>query len=55
MSMAPILEALGKAMELVKKLRSLGLAIKYLDLGGGLGITYHKENPPLPKKCAGPE
>jgi len=52
LEMDPILEALARILGLVKKLRGMGLSIKYLDLGGGLGITYHKENPPLPKQYA---
>ena len=50
--MGPIVEALTRLVELVVELRGLGLDIKYLDLGGGLGITYQKENPPLPKEYA---
>src|SRR3989304_6154247 len=39
-----------KVTELLKKLRSQGVDIKYLDMGGGLGITYDTEEPPHPSR-----
>jgi diaminopimelate decarboxylase len=33
-------EAIGKMLDLVERLRSRGLAISHLDLGGGLGVAY---------------
>lgn len=48
----PIVEALTSLIELVVRLKNLGLEIKYLDLGGGLGIVYRDEEPPLPKEYA---
>lgn len=39
---SPILEAMDKVLELVAALRSAGHPIDHLDLGGGLGIAYHK-------------
>jgi diaminopimelate decarboxylase len=36
----PILEAADKVLLLVERLRSKGLAIRHLDLGGGLGVRY---------------
>ena len=38
---APILEAMDKVLELVAALRAAGHPIDHLDLGGGLGISYH--------------
>ncbi|MFO8058438.1 MAG: diaminopimelate decarboxylase [bacterium] len=49
---SPFVEALMRLMELVQALRQEGLDIRYLDLGGGLGITYFDEKPPLPKEYA---
>lgn len=46
----PFIDALQKIKDLLKKLRSEGLEIKYLDMGGGLGITYDTETPPHPSK-----
>lgn len=46
----PFLEALGKIILFVDKLKELGIEIKYFDLGGGLGITYNEEQPPHPSE-----
>jgi diaminopimelate decarboxylase len=44
----PFVEAVAKLRELIAVLRGRGFDIRYLDLGGGLGITYDAEDPPLP-------
>jgi diaminopimelate decarboxylase len=44
---APFAEAGEKVAKIVKDLRANGIALKYLDLGGGLGIPYQEE-PPSP-------
>ncbi len=49
---SPFVDALRKLQELIKKLGEVGIAITYLDLGGGLGITYEEEVPPHPKEYA---
>ena len=49
-TVAPFLEALAKVLNFYHDLTGLGLAIRYLDLGGGLGITYNAEEPPHPKE-----
>jgi diaminopimelate decarboxylase len=46
--LAPILEAVDRLRELIGVLRSEGLDIRYLDIGGGLGIPYDDETPPPP-------
>lgn len=51
-STAPLVEALTKLVQLIAQLRALDFNIRYLDLGGGLGITYHQETPPLPDEYA---
>ena len=48
--LSPFADALKKTKELIAKLRSEGIDVKYLDIGGGLGITYDKEAPPHPSK-----
>jgi diaminopimelate decarboxylase len=48
----PFVEAIKRVKELVLKLRAEGIAIAYVDLGGGLGITYHQEEPPHPQEYA---
>lgn len=40
MDPAPLLEAAGKMLGLVERLRAKGFVIKELDLGGGLGVPY---------------
>ncbi|MBS3920276.1 MAG: diaminopimelate decarboxylase [Deltaproteobacteria bacterium] len=48
----PFVEALKKLKSLVDDLRREGMEIRYLDLGGGLGITYNDEEPPHPYEYA---
>src|SRR5512139_73104 len=48
----PIIAALKKLKQLVETLRREGIEIRYLDLGGGLGITYEDEEPPHPVEYA---
>lgn len=36
----PLLESADKALALAARLRARGFAIRYLDLGGGLGVPY---------------
>ncbi|MBE0557696.1 MAG: diaminopimelate decarboxylase, partial [Proteobacteria bacterium] len=50
--LSPFIDALGRLKELVGRLREEGIAIRYLDLGGGLGITYDQEMPPPPVEYA---
>jgi len=46
----PFIDALAKTKKLLSSLRGEGLDIKYLDMGGGLGITYDTEEPPHPSR-----
>lgn len=48
----PFVDALEKTASLVGRLREQGTNIRYLDVGGGLGITYKDEEPPLPDEFA---
>jgi diaminopimelate decarboxylase len=43
---SPFAEAAGKTAAIVKRLRAAGIALRYLDVGGGLGIPYQEEPPP---------
>lgn len=47
---SPFLNALDRLKQLYIDLRRLGLNIRYLDIGGGLGITYSEEEPPHPQE-----
>jgi len=49
---SPFVEALRTLKKLVMELQGRGIALRYLDLGGGLGITYKKESPPQPQQYA---
>jgi len=56
-SVAPFVDALAKVREyldrvLAGEMKKEGAQIRYLDLGGGLGINYHDETPPLPHDYA---
>lgn len=44
----PFVEALEKLLDYVEQLQGSGVVVRYFDLGGGLGITYNDEMPPLP-------
>ncbi len=47
--LAPFVEAIGRLRTLLDELGQDGLQLRYLDLGGGLGITYSDETPPDPQ------
>ncbi len=49
---APMRAALSKVAGLYRTLREQGHALEYLDIGGGLGITYAEETPPSPHEYA---
>ena len=51
-SISPFVDALKKLKDLIEQLTRLGMRIDYLDLGGGLGITYDNESPPPPADYA---
>jgi diaminopimelate decarboxylase len=56
-SVGPFVDALSRVREyldrvLVGYLRKEGANIRYLDLGGGLGIQYKDEEPPRPEEYA---
>lgn len=50
--LSPFLEALERLSELVNQLKEENFNIRYVDLGGGLGITYNQEVPPHPSEYA---
>lgn len=49
---SPFVDALKNILLLIDKLSSYGLNIQYLDVGGGLGICYRYEEPPVPEDLA---
>jgi len=48
----PFQEALASLKMLVDEIKKMGIDIRYLDMGGGLGITYDDESPPHPREYA---
>jgi diaminopimelate decarboxylase len=48
----PFVDALKRIISLVELLKSQGTDIRYINIGGGLGITYADEKPPHPKDLA---
>jgi diaminopimelate decarboxylase len=48
-TLEPFAQAFARLRAFVEELRGAGFVIKTLDLGGGLGIPYGKEQPPLPQ------
>lgn len=40
---APFIEALERALELVEKLKSENILVEHLDIGGGVGVSYDDE------------
>jgi diaminopimelate decarboxylase len=49
---SPYVETLKRLRLLIGRLEQIGISIRYLDLGGGLGISYHEEAPPHPREYA---
>ncbi len=44
----PIADSLARLAELIDGLREDGIRLRYLNVGGGLGIRYCEESPPSP-------
>ena len=49
---SPFVETLRKLKLFVEQLSEKGIEVAYLDLGGGVGITYDGEEPPHPQEYA---
>ncbi|NOY83489.1 MAG: diaminopimelate decarboxylase [Nitrospirae bacterium] len=48
----PFVDALALIAKLIEALRAENMDIRHWDIGGGLGITYDEESPPLVKEMA---
>ncbi len=46
---SPFLAAVDRVLALVAALQQAGIELEHIDLGGGLGIRYRDEQPPLPQ------
>ncbi|MBF0471514.1 MAG: diaminopimelate decarboxylase [Gammaproteobacteria bacterium] len=51
---APFAAAMERVIALVDQLAEEGIVLNHIDMGGGLGITYGDEAPPLPGDYAAP-
>lgn len=47
---APYVQALDRVLDLVLALRTEGVELAHVDVGGGLGIRYEHEQPPQPQE-----
>ncbi len=45
----PFEDALNRVLEFVIELQNQGIVLQHIDFGGGLGVRYKNETPPLPK------
>lgn len=52
LNLAPLAEAVLRVRSLYEDLSAQGIILEHLDLGGGVGIRYHEENPPSPADYA---
>lgn len=50
---APFVKAVKKVLEFLSVLKKDGIALEYLDIGGGLGIIYKDEQPQTAQDFAG--
>ncbi|MGY2398494.1 diaminopimelate decarboxylase [Pseudomonas sp. SDO5271_S396] len=46
-SLAPFLDALDRLLALIDRLGECGIYLHHIDLGGGVGVRYSDEEPPL--------
>ncbi len=48
----PFVDAIGRIRSLLQELEGFGIRLKFIDVGGGLGIRYRDEIPPEPDAYA---
>lgn len=46
-SLPPFLDALDRLLALIDRLGECGIYLRHIDLGGGVGVRYRDEEPPL--------
>jgi diaminopimelate decarboxylase len=52
LELTPFMEAVRSLKSMILELRGDGISLAMIDIGGGLGITYKDELPPLPGEYA---
>jgi len=50
--LSPFVDALKRVLALIERLAEQNINLQHIDLGGGLGIQYDDEQPPLPADYA---
>lgn len=48
----PFVDALDRVIVMIDKLKEMGINLKHIDIGGGLGVTYKDETPPSVEEYA---
>lgn len=51
-SVQPFIDALERILALLDQLHARGIDLEHIDIGGGLGVRYYDETPPLPQDYA---
>lgn len=51
-ALEPFIDATDRLLALIDSLKTQGIHIKHLDVGGGLGVVYRDELPPQPSEYA---
>lgn len=49
-SVGPYEDACSRIVQLFNRLSARGISLQHIDIGGGLGISYHDETPPSPSE-----
>lgn len=44
--LSPFIEAMDRILKLTDQLKKLNIHLQHINMGGGLGVTYHQEMPP---------
>src|SRR5690606_24244013 len=48
----PFVDALDRVIVMIDQLKEMGIHLKHIDIGGGLGVTYKDEPPPSVEEYA---
>jgi diaminopimelate decarboxylase len=48
----PFVDSVKRLLVLIEELQTMGITLRHVDVGGGLGITYRNETPPTPQDYA---
>lgn len=52
LQISPFLDALDRVLALIDRLKARGIALRHIDVGGGLGVRYKDETPLEPRDWA---